>query len=526
MRGKRPLNSDELGEKGELAFAGMCVDASLISNKANRDRTGWDYIIEFAFPEPARFTMLDSRPQPVECRVQIKTVWTGASSVKFRLSSAERLAKARQPAFIFVLECGNDLKLQALYGLQVTDEVLSRILREVRQCQAEGSIKINQKTISIPYKSLGKLLRPSGDAIRNYIQVSVGEDQDAYLLRKLDQMKNLGVTGGRYSGKFTIEAESEVEIHDVLLGLKRGKLSQINVDEVRWGIRLPVQGSLEGPGEVLFSPKPMRGEIVMRSLRIGQKAHVHVDIYMAPMSPSSSNYRKVRMSNSLFEMIFEWIGEGIVQMRLTPTTASGDDVVLTLEEHMKLNLVQQVLCSGDGIMQVLHNRKPIIGPSEFAPGATGAEAEGIASRAEMFRKLKSIVSAAGDREIKISIADIISNYNQVNFVCDLIERPQNVRLSPAVVTAKADVPDIPDTEALVIGKMDFASCAIAYSATADVAISRSEGSMIFKTDNLQPRQIELIDLGQEEFDAFAQQMQDELGLRLVIKPGDVTIADE
>ena len=48
----RRLNSDELGEKGESRFQEFCVDEKLTCNKSSRDRTGWDFLVEFPFEPP------------------------------------------------------------------------------------------------------------------------------------------------------------------------------------------------------------------------------------------------------------------------------------------------------------------------------------------------------------------------------------------------------------------------------------------------------------------------------------------
>jgi hypothetical protein len=46
-RSKMTLNSDELGAKGESHFREICADAKLVCNKSDRERTGWDFLVEF-----------------------------------------------------------------------------------------------------------------------------------------------------------------------------------------------------------------------------------------------------------------------------------------------------------------------------------------------------------------------------------------------------------------------------------------------------------------------------------------------
>ncbi|MBU1347520.1 MAG: hypothetical protein KKA16_11315 [Alphaproteobacteria bacterium] len=79
----RPINSDELGEKGEKRFAELCADARLIANASTRDRAGWDYIVDFKVEGATG--RLDARPAPASARVQVKTQWADNSIIKLRL---------------------------------------------------------------------------------------------------------------------------------------------------------------------------------------------------------------------------------------------------------------------------------------------------------------------------------------------------------------------------------------------------------------------------------------------------------
>jgi len=90
-----PLTADELGEAGELQFADLAARARLFANKSQRDRTGWDYVVEFPMPEAGPGISLDAR-RPTLCKIQVKAT-TDREPVRLRLSSAERLAKQEAP---------------------------------------------------------------------------------------------------------------------------------------------------------------------------------------------------------------------------------------------------------------------------------------------------------------------------------------------------------------------------------------------------------------------------------------------
>src|SRR5205809_6637408 len=98
------LDSDPQGAKGESRFQEICEDAGLICNKSTRDRSGWDFIVEFQFGDAEDPSPLDSRTPPLSCHVQVKTLRAENDRFRMRLSSAERLAKEIKPAFVYVFK--------------------------------------------------------------------------------------------------------------------------------------------------------------------------------------------------------------------------------------------------------------------------------------------------------------------------------------------------------------------------------------------------------------------------------------
>ena len=94
------LTSDELGEVGESLFNKLCAQAKLVCNKSGRDRTGWDFRVEFpmdCLPD----AMLDQR-EPRVCQLQLKCTAGERGTVQARLSAIERIAKD-----IAVIELGD-----------------------------------------------------------------------------------------------------------------------------------------------------------------------------------------------------------------------------------------------------------------------------------------------------------------------------------------------------------------------------------------------------------------------------------
>jgi hypothetical protein len=60
----QPIPNDDLGEWGEGQFRTLCAASGIVANKAERDKMGWDFIVELP-PQAANAALpLDQPEQP------------------------------------------------------------------------------------------------------------------------------------------------------------------------------------------------------------------------------------------------------------------------------------------------------------------------------------------------------------------------------------------------------------------------------------------------------------------------------
>jgi hypothetical protein len=90
----------KIGDKGELKVTELCVDADLNVSQQIPDRTGKDRIIEWPQLAPVGTISLDTRPSPLTCVLQIKSILEKNTSIRIKLSAAEILARDLRPAFM------------------------------------------------------------------------------------------------------------------------------------------------------------------------------------------------------------------------------------------------------------------------------------------------------------------------------------------------------------------------------------------------------------------------------------------
>mgnify|MGYP003630683174 CR=1 FL=1 len=249
------LNSDELGEKGESRFKEICADASLVCNKSDRDRTGWDFIVEFPFDHVSPdFSSLDARKSPLSCHVQVKTILDSSQTISMRLSSAERLAKELKPSFVFVFKVGERLEFTESFLIHMFDERLGLILKRLRQEEKKGTApkNINKKKISLTPSTSERII-PSGEALAFAIKKACDGEINEYVIRKSDQLKKLGFEQRPYEGKMTLHY-GEDDIADVFLGLKKARATDLHLSIKRFGIGLPTLDATEG--HIKIQPEP------------------------------------------------------------------------------------------------------------------------------------------------------------------------------------------------------------------------------------------------------------------------------
>ena len=257
MAVERPLTSDQLGNLGESKFIYLCEEGQpqLIVNKALRDQSGWDFIVEFPHNNQQRVG-LDSRPNPIAARFQQKTMWQDKDRVKFKLSALERLAKDPGPAFICVLKYDGDLNCIECYLIHIIDDLLEFVLKELRKHEETGGGPLNKKEVYLyPSKFVASSV-PSHSEIIEAIRSAVGEDLHSYVLEKADQLKNRGFEAARYDLSFILPIEDDEKVTDALLGISGEiEVSQVKGGETRFGIRLPLPG-FTGPASITISAAP------------------------------------------------------------------------------------------------------------------------------------------------------------------------------------------------------------------------------------------------------------------------------
>jgi hypothetical protein len=251
----RPLNSDELGAKGEQRFGEFCQDAKLKPNKSDRDRTGWDYLVTWPLGQD---DTLDRRAAPLSCFAQVKTIWAGRTSIELNLGTLENIAKDARPAFIVIIEVAEaDLAISRVSLIHLMDDFLADVLKRLRRAHADGKRPNKVKFVASVSKWARALAGPTGRALREAIEELIDGSMGEYGARKVRQLEELGYERGCFKLETTIEANSHEEIIEGFLGARPLRLLRANRLDSRFGIDVQVGSFNTANSTIEIQPRPI-----------------------------------------------------------------------------------------------------------------------------------------------------------------------------------------------------------------------------------------------------------------------------
>ncbi|WP_161654388.1 hypothetical protein [Burkholderia thailandensis] len=307
---EHPLTSDELGEKGESRFKEMCADAKLICNKSDRDRAGWDFLIEFPFASQVPLS-LDNRVAPPSCHIQVKTVCGSTSRVKVKLNMAERLAKELKPSFLYIMKVADDLTVSETYLLHMQGDRLGAVLKRLRKESVAGTPAedLNKKFIYFTPKA-GERIEPNGSALRKALEAACGENLHDYVQKKRHELQTLGFKGAKYEGQMTLTAKNMSELVDIFLGIRKSvPVDNFQTFENRFDIK--IQNLPAQVATVTIDPQPIdQCRIVVRGDDGLPPAIFNADIFVVP-SFMTAGRQRYHIRSALFCVDLVGEAEGV-----------------------------------------------------------------------------------------------------------------------------------------------------------------------------------------------------------------------
>lgn len=474
---------------------------------------GWDYHVEFPHPHQHTGVPFDSRPKMPDMKVQVKTIWFDRSTVDVDLAAADRLAGWDYPSFIVLLRMNMDLTYKDMHVIHLIDDNLAMILKALRRAEAEGSLSIKKRTITFSIRH-GVEAAVEGRALTDAFRAAIGEKPDTYVVRKREQRKNLGFGPRPIHLTFSLKAESEDEVLNVFLGLKKGEATQFDADEMRFGIPLPMERHQTAMVEIRPHSQGSCELVMTSSLGDRKRVIFEGDLYMASTTVTALGAWKLRVTSPLMELLCSRD-----ERKATFTIAAKPDMRIPLRDSIKIARAHLIVALGRGAAEVRKaGKRLLVFTINETPSPTlQREAE---SRLEFLLNLERLLYEAGAQDLAINDDDIASNIGSIEFALRA-QRPGNgisVRLQ---VTPKGGGPTIPpEIEGIFASQLSFPGVTIAFWASMRVTVTEEGGVMTLNCSGMLLRDITRLLAGQT-VDDFVADASAETGIGLVIRTNAV-----
>jgi hypothetical protein len=512
------IPNDDLGEWGESKFRTLCAAAGVVANKVERDKKGWDFIVQLPVDRSTASLPLDQRPNGLRCLIQIKTRWRRDDDrLEMTLSAAELLAKDPGPAFVLVLTAergvgDDDPTLAYCHLIHMLDGNLERVLRRLRDSAAAPLAKtLGEQKISYSPSTAGMQLPPQGKAVHDALIRICGPDAQAYIAAKGEQLKQLGYSSGRYQLKATINAKNIDEFVEMMLGLRPAPVENLETYDARFGVLMPVDRiKAEATAQLSFKPHATgKCTIRVRGQELTAPAVFRGEVFV-PFHPGIPiAHKRILIRAPFFSLDLR--GSGVVNFDLE--CESLLNAALSLEDWRHVLRLLEILgeskvnfdVEGDGDLP--RHTVPLRAehPLQQEPW--------IAALAQTVVRGEALLNRVGARGAPTSLDVLREAANMINraYVC-LFEpgtAPLQSFQSPCEIALAASLPDV---DTLYVDCAVVAGVALAYACRVTLRLEHFGVGLLWRPVNTKPEKLAIIDKTTAAFRAFAASAKKYTGL--------------
>jgi len=286
-----------LGELGENTLRVWASQEGATLNKANVDRSGWDFILEFPVDNIDARSEPDKRDEAYQCLIQVKSTDSLKSFPSIKLSNWKRLVETPLPAFFVILHFDGEDTCQSAFLVHVWKSEIARVLKCARDLGVKGKgSELHKHSLRLKWDSGDQLSDVTGYALLTKIKEIVGPFPSEYSEKKLSLRKSVGyedinaqvrariIIPPEYRGRHPDEL-----LVDLILGLvPEVRLAGGEIQDVRFGISSKSSKPID-PGVILkISGKPVTsGTLRLRNRARTREVSLPVEVFL----PRGIRYR-------------------------------------------------------------------------------------------------------------------------------------------------------------------------------------------------------------------------------------------
>jgi len=277
-----------LGELGENTLRVWASQEGATLNKANVDRSGWDFILEFPLDDMGARSEPDKRDEAYQCLIQVKSTDSLDRSPSVKLSNWKRLVETPLPAFFLILHFNGGDTCQSAFLVHVWESDIARVLKKARILGVKGQGgELHKHSLSLKWKSADQLPELTGRSLLTRIRKIVGPRPSEYYEKKLTLRKSVGYRSinAQVKARIIIPPEYRKRVPDellvdLILGLvPEVKLAGGEIQDVRFGIAGKSSIHIEPGATLKLSGKPATsGTLSFRSKDRSHEVTVPADV--------------------------------------------------------------------------------------------------------------------------------------------------------------------------------------------------------------------------------------------------------
>lgn len=298
----------DLGLMGESTFSLWCGEAGLIPNGSRIDKTGWDFYVEFPFPE--EMSALNLHRAAFECKVQVKATDRKDKKISVSLSNLRRLITAQMPAFFVFMEFDGEAVAKQAYLLHIDNELITKILKRLHELdQSNKDNRLNKRTMTLTYGDDHRLSPLGGKSLKRKVLGFVGEDLEEYISNKRAHLQSTGFEDGFGQITFTTEGEENLRrLVDVSLGIEgEVDISRFKGLDRRFGIaaKTPFVDCEGGKLQMPNLQPTAKGMVRFKEDKLAPGLSFDANLYISPFNAMvPDKFKKIRVEGEFFEFIF------------------------------------------------------------------------------------------------------------------------------------------------------------------------------------------------------------------------------
>ena len=185
----------DVGALGEETLSLWASQVGITINKAQEDKRGWDYILEFSHPRTrADFHFpLDKDPSLIICFVQVKSTDGRERSCSVKLSNWASLVKRPEPVFFLVFEFDHQESVSVPSWFTSAKEYIGKALKRLREAGPEKRDKLHEMTMDFSYGESRAAAIAERQGLRAAIVHHIGGSLEKYVAWKQELIKTVRI---------------------------------------------------------------------------------------------------------------------------------------------------------------------------------------------------------------------------------------------------------------------------------------------------------------------------------------------